>query len=250
MKTIIKTVKKEITTEKSTAVLAREKEARMQVLSQRGVTDMRNIDSVRECEIFHEVAIEETGDQYKDLFAVASGIAFKKMRFKFNQGYSSFSVSNMSLHDELADVALFGMIEYVNAIAGTVDSVTLSTVFTDEPQQVIRAGYSAMDRLTNQVARNERKHLYADVSENPNVLELQDVTAVIEHNYIDSDLQELFTLCCQNMTPPQKAVFKYLLKGYTDETIAQRLKCSRVNVTKIRHTVRKKLQTVREYLHE
>lgn len=246
---IVRTINKKVQYgEKSKAVRAREEQARRAVLEHYGVDDVRTLTAEAESDLFRRDAIEQA--ELSDLYSIASAIAWKKMRFKFNQGYDSFATTNQSLHDELADTALCGMTEYVAEQYGTPFAAGAAIALDSEPETVIRAGYQAMDSFINQTARDERKHMFADISECHDALELQDVTANIESGYRDSELDELFKTCVAEMNPRQEQVFKYLLKGYTDETIAKRLGCTRQNVTKIRHTVRKRLQAVRDYLTE
>ena len=246
MNNIINEMSKKVRySEKSTAVRKREELARHEVLERYGVDDTRTLTAETESELFRRDAIERA--ELTDLYNIASATAYKKMRFKFNQGYDSFAVTNQSLHDELADTALCGMVECIYTLYGL---FAPQTALEDEPQAVIRAGYQAMDSYINQTARDERKHMFADVNdkdEDGNEL-YQDVTAIIESGFAESELSDTYKLVVSALTARQKQVFKYMLKGYTDETIAKKLRCNRRNVVKIKHTVRKRLQFVRDDL--
>lgn len=241
---MIETLKADTRTMVSVTAKTREREARKEVLERYGVTDMRDVDISKEVDIFHAENISLAGEPWATLHKIAPAIAYKKMRFKYLQGYDSFNpASNYTLHDDLTGDALTAMAEYiVNTHCKPV------AVMRYDLKNVIRAGYAGMDKRIDTSARDERKHLFADVYDVNGVSELQDVTACIESNYIGSDIEWIFNIVKDTLTARQLQVFKYRLKGYTDETIAKRLKCSRVNVTKIRHAISERLQFLREYL--
>lgn len=255
---IIAKMNKEVkSSEKSKAVQAREEQARRELLNRYGVDDTRTLTAEAESEIFRRDSIEQAG--LTDLYSIASAIAYKKMRFKYGQGYDSFAVTNQSLHDELADCAVVGMTGYiheyhVHEYHPTYGVLTYETAIpialVDDVEAVIRAGYAAMDSFINQTARDERKHMYADISYRDDDGEelFQDVTAVIESGFEDSELFDVYERVVSALKPRQVQVFKYMLKGYTDETIAKRLKCNRRNVVKLKHVIRKRLAFVRDEL--
>lgn len=231
---------------KGSTVAAREKSARMDVLAEYGVSDVRDINAMQELHALYDNAVQQAGEPWASLYKIAPAIAYKKMRFKYNQGYDSFNPdNNHSLHDDLAADALAAMTEYI-----VETGCKPLAAFRYDLRNIIRAGYSGMDKRINDAARNDRQHLFVDVFNCNGAMQLQDVTATIEHNYIGTDAEWLFNQIAAALTPRQLAVFKYRLQGFTDETIGKRLGCSQPNVTKLRHTIEKRLQFIREYLHE
>lgn len=245
--TIINTLKKDTrTTAKGSTITAREKAARMAILAEYGVSDIRDINAAQELHALQDNAVNLAGEPWISLYKIAPAIAYKKMRFKYNQGYDSFNPdNNRSLHDDLTADALAAMTEYiVNTHCKPL------AVFRYDLRNVLRAGYAGMDKRINDAARNDREHLFVDVFDSTGAMQLQDVTATIERNFVGSDAEWLFNEIAAALTPRQMQVFKYRLQGFTDETIGKRLGCSQPNVTKLRHTIETRLQFIREYLHE
>lgn len=155
------------------------------------------------------------------------------------EDYNPNNPDNKATLDDFVGNATLGIYEYI------IENGLYNEPFTDETLHNCRlAGYKKCNIEGKAVRQKAFKHLYLDAPSyddegNEIGVDYIDITAeirateTIENNEILAEIMPHFK-------QRQVQVIKYIAQGYTDETIAKKLDCTRQNINKIKHTIHKK----------
>lgn len=168
----------------------------------------------------------------EDLLALGVRTGYNAMKSKYYKSASEDLNPNKN-HAELEDFKGISLLTICEYMASADIEYTISD---KELHTVRRCCYDAVNHEAYRIKRDAKKHLYIenlipDEDGENIVTQIEDVTARIEH---EEDF-ELWELLKPYTTIQDRKILKYIAKGYTYETIAKRLKCSKSTVfTKVR----------------
>lgn len=176
---------------------------------------------------------KEYGISDNDLFELGKRTGYNAMKSKYNKrGLEDYNPNkNISALEEFEGNSLLAVVE---CIADTMLELDSEGKLSDDNMHDIRkACYKACERDAYIMKREAMKHLYIeDMKPNEDgetpITEIEDVTAHIEKE-LDFELWELLK---PYTTIQDRKILKYIAKGYTYETIASRLRCSKTMVFK------------------
>ena len=164
-----------------------------------------------------------------DLLELGKRTGYNAMKSKYHKSASE-DLNPDRNHAELDDfkgMSLLAICEYMA-------STELDDTISDEELYTIRrCCYDAVNHEAYRIKRDAKKHLYIeslipDEDGETMITQIEDVTANIEH---EEDF-ELWELLKPYTTIQDRKILKYIAKGYTYETIASRLGCSKTMVFK------------------
>ena len=159
-----------------------------------------------------------------DLCELGNRTGYNAMKSKYHKSASE-DLNPSRNHAELDDfkgMSLLAICEYMA-------STELDDTISDEELYTIRrCCYDAVNHEAYRIKRDAKKHLYIeslipDEDGETMITQIEDVTANIEHE----EDWELWELLKPYTTIQDRKILKYVAKGYTFETIANRLKCSK-----------------------
>lgn len=163
----------------------------------------------------------------EDLLALGKRTGYNAMKSKYHKSALEDLNPNKN-HAELEDfegMSLLAICEYMA-------SADIEYTISDEELHIIRRScYDAVNHEAYLIKRDAKKHLYIETlipdEDGENIVtQIEDVTARIEHE----EGFELWELLKPYTTIQDRKILKYIAKGYTYETIAKRLGCSKSTV--------------------
>lgn len=163
----------------------------------------------------------------EDLLALGNRTGYNAMKSK----YQMSGTEDLNPKKNIAELEDFQGISILTISEYVTDFNLEGDISDDELYEIRKACYNATNQEMYRIKRDAKKHLYIenlipDEDGENIVTQIEDVTARIEH---EEDF-ELWELLKPYTTIQDRKILKYVAKGYTYETIAKRLRCSKSTV--------------------
>ena len=166
-----------------------------------------------------------------DLFELGVRTGYNAMKSKYHMS----GMEDLNPNKNIAELEDFQGISILTIFEYMIDSSIEGDISDDELYEIRKACYNATNQEMYRIKRDIKKHLYIetmipDADGETMVTQIEDVTANIEKEYL-----EIWETIKPYTTIQDRKILKYIAKGYTYETIAKRLGCSKSTVfTKVR----------------
>ena len=167
----------------------------------------------------------------KDLLALGNRTGYNAMKSK----YQISGIEDLNPNKNIAELEDFQGISILTISEYVINSSIEGDISDDDLYEIRKACYNATNHEMYRIKRETKKHLYIETMI-PNadgetmVTQIEDVTANIEKECL-----EIWETIKPYTTIQDRKILKYIAKGYTYETIAKRLGCSKSTAfTKVR----------------
>lgn len=158
-----------------------------------------------------------------------------------DEQYNPYNPNNYHNLEDFTGDCEVALIEYI--IDNNLQDKTLNA---EQIKEVKKAMFKACNLSANALQRNTNKHLYIEQTFENSKGEIEEVQYVDVTIDISGGVEacELSQLLADGLTAKQWKVLKLYALGYTDETIAHKMRICRQVVCKIRHTAIKKAKDI------
>ena len=159
----------------------------------------------------------------EDLLALGERTGYNAMKSK----YQMSGMEDLNPNKNIAELEDFQGISILTISEYVIDSSIEGDISDDDLYEIRKACYNATNREMYKIKRDAKKHLYIetivpDADGETMVTQIEDVTASIE-----KECFEIWETIKPYTTIQDRKLLKYVAKGYTYETIAKRLGCSK-----------------------
>ena len=167
----------------------------------------------------------------KDLLALGNRTGYNAMKSK----YQISGIEDLNPNKNIAELEDFQGISILTISEYVINSSIEGDISDDDLYEIRKACYNATNHEMYRIKRDIKKHLYIetmipDTDGETMVTQIEDVTANIEKECL-----EIWETIKPYTTIQDRKILKYIAKGYTYETIAKRLGCSKSTAfTKVR----------------
>ena len=167
----------------------------------------------------------------EDLLALGERTGYNAMKSKYRMS----GMEDLNPNKNIAELEDFQGISILTISEYVMNSKLEGDISDNELYEIRKACYNATNQEMYRIKRDAKKHLYIetmipDADGETMVTQIEDVTTNIEKECL-----EIWETIKPYTTIQDRKILKYIAKGYTYETIAKRLGCSKSTVfTKVR----------------
>lgn len=159
----------------------------------------------------------------EDLLALGNRTGYNAMKSK----YQMSGMEDLNPNKNIAELEDFQGISILTISEYVTDFNLEGDISDDDLYEIRKACYNATNQEMYRIKRDIKKHLYIetmipDADGETMVTQIEDVTANIEKECL-----EIWETIKPYTTIQDRKILKYIAKGYTYETIAKRLGCSK-----------------------
>ena len=162
----------------------------------------------------------------------AMNVMKAKQSKRGDEQYNPYNPNNYHNLEDFTGDCEVALIEYI--ITNNLQDKTLNA---EQMKEVKQAMFKACNLSANALQRNTNKHLYIEQTYENNKGEIEEVQYIDVTVDISGGVEacELSQLLAEGLTAKQWKVLKLYALGYTDETIAHKMRLKRNTVCEIRH---------------